>query len=255
MISVFVCEDNDDHRDAINRCIKNYITIEDLSMKLEISTASPTEIINYLERNKVAGLYFLDLDLNCETSGADLAEAIRKYDPRGFIVFVTSNTREHRTLLKRKVEMMDYIVKDSENMEEDIRACIKKACERGLRDYLTPLQNKVSFRLSDKVILSFKTTDILFFKTQRPHTILINYLDDDIYQVRTFRGSLVGIEDKLDGRFFRCSRECIVNIDKITSLDDKNYKLILVGDIKVDISSSRVEPLMKRLNLILDSNL
>ena len=218
-------------------------------MKVVVSTSSPTDIINYLKKKKVAGLYFIDIDLDCEINGIDLAEEIRQHDRRGFIVFITSDTGAHFLTLKRKVEMLDYITKDSENLEDEIRACVKLASERGLPEISTPLQSKISIKISSSMNLAIKPSDILFFKTAQPHFLSVNYIEDNGVQSRTFRGKLTDVMRNLDERFFRCARDYIVNTDKIVGIDKKDYKLILENDIRIGITASSIKILKERMSI------
>ncbi|MFR8427055.1 MAG: hypothetical protein ACLVCH_05125 [Roseburia inulinivorans] len=63
-------------------------------MKLKIATDDPEKIIEELKLSKeYRSLFFLILIYKCAKNGLTLAKEIREYDPRGFIVFVTSHIR------------------------------------------------------------------------------------------------------------------------------------------------------------------
>lgn len=91
MINVFVCEDNKEQREKFTKAIEDIIMIENFDMEMTLSTENPKGVIDYLKNNDVSGLYFLDVDLKSDINGIKLAEIIREYDPRGFIVFVTTH--------------------------------------------------------------------------------------------------------------------------------------------------------------------
>lgn len=112
MLKVFICEDNNLQRDKIKSTVENTIIIENLDMKVALSTGKTQDIIDYLENNKGSGLYFIDIDLNSDMNGIQLAERIRQYDPRGFIVFVTTHGEMSYLTFIYKIEVMDYIIKD-----------------------------------------------------------------------------------------------------------------------------------------------
>lgn len=65
--------------------------IENLDMETGLITEDPYEFIEYIKENTASGIYFLDVDLKSDINGIQLAEQIREYDPRGFIVFITTH--------------------------------------------------------------------------------------------------------------------------------------------------------------------
>ena len=103
MLNVFICEDNTIERNKFEKIIKDIIMIENLDMDVSLSTGNPEDILSYLDNNSVSGLYFLDIDLKNKNNGLKLAEKIREYDPRGFIVFVTTHAEmSYLTFIKLK---------------------------------------------------------------------------------------------------------------------------------------------------------
>ena len=115
MLNVFICEDNTIERNKFEKIIKDIIMIENLDMDVSLSTGNPEDILSYLDNNSVSGLYFLDIDLKNKINVLKLAEKIREYDPRGFIVFVTTHAEMSYLTFIYKVEAMDYIIKDNYN--------------------------------------------------------------------------------------------------------------------------------------------
>lgn len=45
-------------------------------------------------------------------NGFELAQEIRKFDPRGFIIFITTHAELSYMTFTYKVEALDYIIKD-----------------------------------------------------------------------------------------------------------------------------------------------
>lgn len=107
MLSIFVCEDNNEQREKFTKIIQNLILIENFDMELKLSTSKPDDILDYLAENDVSGLYFLDIDLKSSINGIELASMIRQYDPRGFIVFITTHSEMSYLTFIYKVEAMD----------------------------------------------------------------------------------------------------------------------------------------------------
>jgi len=225
--------------------IKNYILIESLPMEVVCATASPYEILDYLAENRVAGLYFLDVDLQCEMDGIRLAESIRKYDPRGFIVFITADAESLTLTFKYRVEAMDYIVKGDLVIKDRICKCINDAYAK-YTSKVTPLQDTFVYKLSrdaDKLskgsTVAVERSEILYFEANpdRPHNLVI-YTENGKHE---FRCKLSHAEKGLDKRFFRCHRSFIVNTTKIITIDETNLKLQFVNGDEIDIAAKHVK--------------
>ena len=245
MLEVFVCEDNNSHLESIKKCVQNFITVENLSVEITLATTSPAEILDYLGKNKVAGLYFLDVDLKTEINGIELAKAIRSYDPRGFIAFVTVDTESLTLTFKYGVEAMDYIIKGCSDRDSRIHNCIQNAYNI-YTSKATPLQNRFVFNRSKDKIKSIDCSDIVYFKVSSLATHKVElYTVNDRYE---FRGTLSQIEKELDKRFFRCHRAFIVNVEKISYVDKLEHRLQLDNGDFIDIAVKnfkKVETLMK----------
>ena len=236
MLSIFICEDDHKYRQQVTKVIDNYTFGQKLQMEVVCSTDSPDELINYLSENEVAGLYFLDLDLGPKNiNGIELAQKIREYDPRGFIVFITTDGDSHQLTFKYKVEAMDYIVKGDLNTKERIHQCIDNAIAK-LTAKATPLQDNLFIKLAgnhNSQLVSLERSKILYIETS-PNTrnIIIN-TETSRYESRE---TLKQFQKQLDSRFVVCHRSFIVNIDKISSYDKTRRVLNLVNGDSVSVS-------------------
>ena len=89
---IYVCEDNAKQRDWLTHLIRQYVMIEDLPMELVCSTGDPQVLLDTWAESRQHGLFFLDIDLQAEIDGLELARRIRDGDSLAILVFVT--TRE-----------------------------------------------------------------------------------------------------------------------------------------------------------------
>lgn len=75
------------------------------------------------------------------------------------------------------------------------------------------------------------------------------YTKDDCLEIRS---RLYELEEKLDSRFFRCSKSMILNVRKIRSIKaEENSRMVatLLNDEKIIINRSYVKELKKRLGV------
>ena len=113
MLNIFVCEDDAVQRKSIVQIIKNTVLIEELDMQLILDTPNPYELLETVKTSQNTGIYFLDIDLKCDMNGMKLAQQIRLYDPRCFIIFVTSHSELSYMTFQYRVEAMDFVLKDN----------------------------------------------------------------------------------------------------------------------------------------------
>ena len=245
MIKVFICEDNKKQREKFTEAIENSIIIENFDMEVALSTENPDDIITYLKYNNVSGLYFLDVDLKSNINGIKLAELIREYDPRGFIVFVTTHAEMSYLTFIYKVEAMDYIIKDNyQNVNDRIHQCIINANKK-YTSKATELQKNFNIKAKDKII-NVEYDKILFFETSTIiHKVILHAIDRQI----EFYSNMKNIEEKLDDRFYRCHRSFLVNKDNIKEIDTNNKIIKMKNDEICEASTRLIKGLLKKLNL------
>lgn len=215
MFSVIICEDDPQQQIRIEKIIKDTILIEDLDMKISLISDNPNSVLEFLKRNRDLNvLFFLDVDLNHEINGIELASKIREIDDQSKIVFVTTHDELSYLTFKYKVEALDYIIKDDiEGFDGRIKECMITAVNRYLQDNNSK-KKKLKVKIGDKV-RSFYYDDIMFFESSTtPHKIIL-HLDNSQFE---YYASIKEISD-LDDSFFRCHRSYVVNKDNIESVD------------------------------------
>jgi two-component system response regulator AgrA len=213
MISVFVCEDNENYMKFISKAIKNLIFMEGLDMELVLCTEDPAEIIQRIKYNNVNGLYFLDIELEGGYNGIQVAQSIRKHDPRGFIVFITAYPQYLDLTFKYKVEALDYIQKDTEDIVcKRVFECIHNAYQKYVdRSY----SGRFIFKSRNGCKISCAYNDILFFETasNAPRRIVLHTRKRQY----TFYGTLDNILEELPRHnFIQCHKSFVVNVDNLT---------------------------------------
>lgn len=215
LINVYICEDNEVQRRRVEGFVKNIIIIEALDMKLALSTSSPYEVIDQVKKNPGVGLYFLDIDLQVKLNGLELAQELRKMDPRCFIIFITSHSEMSFLTFQYKVEAMDFIIKDDyDKVYSRVHDCIMNVYER-YSSLENNLQKNYIIKTNDrKMVVSYN--DILFFETSANiHKIILHAKNRKI----EFYGKLKDIEGQLEDIFYRCHRSYIVNTRLIKEID------------------------------------
>ena len=215
MLKIYLCEDNEKQRSMIEENIKNIIMIEELDMKIALSTGNPEIVLDEIQESKNTGIFFLDIDLKHEMNGLILAQNIRKYDPRCFIIFITTHSEMSYMTFSYKVEAMDFIMKDNpQEMKNRIYQCLLNANQLFVSAHNT-LQKKYSVRVQDRLI-TINCEDILYFETSTNFHKVFLHAHNRLIE---FNAKLKDIEEQLDDRFYRCHRSYIVNRDNIDKIN------------------------------------
>lgn len=240
MLKIFVCEDNKEQRERFTKIIEDVILIEDYDMEVTLATENPNDIIECISEASTSGLYFLDVDLKSSMNGIELAKRIREYDPRGFIVFVTTHAEMSYLTFIYKVEAMDYIIKDNyNNIKERIHQCIADANKK-YSAKATDIQKIFSIKVDDKII-NIEYNKILFFETSPTiHKVIVHAVDRQV----EFYAKMKAIEEQLDERFYRCHKSYIVNKDNIKEVDLSNRCIHMINGEECLISTRMLKGLM-----------
>lgn len=240
MIKIFICEDNEEQKEKFKDIISNIIMIENYDMEIELVTDDPYIVLDNLKNNAVTGLYFLDVDLRSNINGIQLAEEIRKYDPRGFIVFVTTHAEMSYLTFMYKVEAMDYIIKDNyKNIGDRIKACIENAHTK-YKTKSSELQKVFSVKVDDRII-NVDFNDIIFFETSTTiHKVILNCTNRQV----EFYSNMKEVYKMLDERFCRCHTSFIINKDKIKEIDKKNRIVYMITGDECLVSTRGIKKLL-----------
>ena len=251
LISIFVCDDDRRYLDMLTKCIQDYIIMKNLELELALSTTDPGEIIQLISRNKVNGLYFLDIELKGGYNGVDVGRSIRKYDPRGFIVFITSHSDYLPLTFEYKIEALDYIKKtDDENaIRQKVCGCIKDAYDK----HISYSEDRYfTFKLQNGGQVSCEHQDILFIETDPEYSKRVILHTKKRQYV--FYGSLRKLSKQLPKRlFFQCHQSFMVNLDNIseiakTSLNQGNDKFTMQNGAQCFVSARKRNELLRLID-------
>ena len=218
MLDIFVCEDDAVQRRTIVQTIQNTVLIEELDMQFVLNTGDPYVLLEKIKTSQNTGIYFLDIDLGSSINGMKLAQQIRLFDPRGFIIFITAHSELSYMTFQYRVEAMDFVLKDNPaEAEVKIRECLLNAMER--HTLQTNRVHKVYTIETGGRKISIDYDDILFFETSRNiHKVILHAKDRQIEFFSTIKELL----NALDGDFVRCHRSSLVNKKNIKEVNTKN---------------------------------
>ncbi|MFP3155524.1 LytTR family DNA-binding domain-containing protein [Lachnospiraceae bacterium ZAX-1] len=243
MLSIFICDDEQKQLEKIYEVVQKSILMQDFNFKIALATTRPQQLIEYLEHNNVNGLYFLDIDFKQDINGFTLANTIRTYDPRGFIVFITAHSEMSYMAFEYGVEALGYILKDFPNqIEPKIQQYMNQAYERCSNQGHNG-EELIQISYEGKAIY-LNLNDVIYVDS----SVALHKLELLTQTGRiSFYGSLKNFETKLNENFMRCHKSFIVNVNYINAIDRKNKQIILKNNSSIPISIKFIKPLLDRL--------
>lgn len=225
MLRVHVCEDNKKQRENIKTLIENIIDVENLDMQLGIVSEDPDSMLKEIQKEQLTGIFFLDIDLQHQMNGMELARRIREYQPRCFIIFVTTHSEMSYMTFSYKVEAMDFIIKDNPNdMQNRVHQCLLHA-QQLYQEIFQEQSEKYIIKTNSRV-QEVSYEDILFFEAMKNSRKVVLHGKKQLIE---FQGTLKETEENLDDRFYRCHRACIVNKDNIVKIDEAERCIRMKG--------------------------
>lgn len=224
MIGIYLCDDEDAIRCQIQTALEKKIVVENYDMNIVCSTASAQELLNTLENGK-QGIYFLDVDLkDKDWDGFRLGCEIRRRDPHGTLIFITSYGDLAWRTFQYHLEAFDYIVKGTSPVGASAARCLDEIYTRLLAARQSPAET-FTLRTGD-LVRHVPLCDILFFETaSAPHHVFLHTSGSRM----DFLGSLAELEMQLGEQFIRTHRAYLVAADKIEAIDLKHNKLWVGG--------------------------
>ncbi len=241
MLPILICDDQKEYRTYLEKLIKNNICIEELDMQIVLSTDRPDSVLRYISENSPPFLYFLDVDLKDDAcSGIELARMIRKYDPRGFIVFITVHSEFSVMTFQYRVEAMDYILKDiPEEIPSRINQCLLYAKEL-FSSKNNDIHKTIRLNIGEKILL-LKQENIICLQTlPNSHKIRI-FTSEGIYEQI---GSLREMAETLNENFLLCHKSYLINKHHIQKIDRRQHTVTLSTGIECPVSFRKMKTIL-----------
>lgn len=211
MIEFIVYDDQKEFCQKTEKAIKKAIEEKSITYSIKTFNSYTKEFEDTINQNMTSKIYILDIDVPNSISGIDVARRIRKKDWNSIIMMVTSHVELGYEALKAQIMLLDFICKQND-------------CTNTLIKTLKKAVNKVN----DKKVMVFECNGI----TNRVYTDDILYVKRDsidrkciiqtTYNQIPVSKNLSEFIEELDSRFYLSHRSCLINTEKIKSVDWKN---------------------------------
>ena len=198
MLNFVLCDDSIPSLKRLSKMLESIFIRNNIEAKIGLCASTPQETLEYIENHKVDVL-FLDIHLNSNLNGCDVADLIRKKNKNIYIIFLTGHLEY--ALLAYKYKTFDYLPKPiiDERLEETV------------------------LRLMDDIAIDTSK----FIKINNSKTLInandINYIKKDGMKLvfctskenyETY-SSFSKFQTCLPENFVRCHKSYIVNINNV----------------------------------------
>lgn len=243
-MSIFIFEDDLIQATSLKRMIEAICLEEGISYDFIETTSKYEEIIEKIPFCKEKPIYFLDIEIKEEEKkGLDVAKEIRKVDPHGIIVFITTHVELAPISYQYMVSALTFIDKNQpiEMKKQSICQCLEHYREQNIQAELEDIFLVENAYTSLKI--PFHTIE--YFCTDEPHRLKLVATN----QFVQFYGTLKELEEK-DTRLIRCHQSFLVNKNKIQSIDLATQEMILFSGKRIPVARR----MMKMVKTLIKEN-
>ena len=245
MLNIFICEDEKTQRNRLEAIVNKHLISDDFYMKLALSADNPFALLTYLKTHRVqSGLYLLDIGLESEINGIELAVEIKEIDVSATIVFITTHSEMMHHTFKLKVEAMEFILKDHspEEIEQRVIDCMQVAYKRFL-DGKHSSTKYFPVKIGNQHF-NIAYNDILFAesKPEQPNKVFLHKLNGTL----EYYGTLYAISD-LGLPFFNCHRSIVVNVNHIKSVDSVRREAKMTDGTIIPVAKRKMAEVLKNI--------
>lgn len=237
MIHFIICDDILETRNGVLNVISKMMISKDLEYKTYIFSDYNEDFMKIINQKLSFKIYILDIETPTRT-GIDVARIIRRKDEDSAIIFLTGHDELGPRILEKDITFLAFINK-FDNYQNRLKFNINKA--------IAALEKKKSLKIEDNGITYFLPfDDILYFIKDSLSRKTIIVTDKNEFKVSK---TLAYLQEKVDERFVQTHRSCLINRNRVMSVDKKERIIVFDNGMKVDLVSTRfkVEELFEEI--------
>lgn len=249
---IIICDDNEQLakslEDKINISLQNlkedHLKYKNLKVDIKVFIDA-LRLIGYSTIADLSqSILFLDIELNHNQNGVNIAEQIRKANPNAQIIFITSYNKYAPLTYQKRIGAIDYINKSDENIMVRINETLFNAFE-ALENAQKIDHAQFTYKIGRRV-QRINKNDIAYI-TSTPTQHRVNMITKT--GEASFR-SHIGDLEKENDFLVRVSQSCLINPENISKVDISTRTITLFENIDVEFTRTyrpAVDKLVKQL--------
>lgn len=220
MLNFVLCDDSIPSLKRLSKMLESIFIKNNIEAEIGYLASNPHDALEYIESNKVDVL-FLDINLNSNLSGCDMADLVRRNNKNIYIIFLTGHLEY--ALLAYKYKTFDYLSKPivDERLEETVLRLIED---------MTLEPNQFIKINNNRTIIN--ANDIYYIKKDGMKLVFCTGKEN--YETYS---SFSKFETCLPDNFVRCHKSYIVNINNVRKFNFNNNTLELKNNCSCTIGA------------------
>lgn len=205
MINIAVCDDEKCMAVKIEKMVKDFFKRKNTDISIAMYFAGE----ELLKSNERADIIFLDIGMR-GMDGIETARRLRAQGFHGFLIFIT--VLKEMVFRSFEAEPFDYLVKPVQE-QYFVKTMERLFCS--MQDGLSPEKINLLVRKGcESNIISFQDIICCEIIDRKVYLYLVSG------EVISYYEKIENLEKKLDGRFFRCHRSYLINLNHLKSYRD-----------------------------------
>lgn len=227
MINFIICDDNLEMRDNILDVVATFMMAKEIDYKTHLYSDYDDEFMKIVNQKLSFKIYILDIEAPTRT-GIDVARIIRHKDEDSAIIFITGHEELGPRLLSKDITFLAFI-----NKFDDYR----NRLQYNIGKAISALEKKKCLRFEDcSTFYALPYHDILYIEKDglgRGTIIVTEFNEFKVHKPLSF------FRAKLDDSFVQTHRACIMNKERIMSVNKKEHLVTFDNGMKSDLISTR----------------
>lgn len=220
---IVICDDNKYFLEEFRHTLRKVANTDDIC-----TCTTANEVFQFFESDKKVDILFLDLALEGEDTGIQVAEKLQQHSPETQIIYVTGYTDQFvQDIFLHKGNISGFLTKPIN--ETMLLANLKKA-----EQTINTAKNKLVLRTRSG-LQSIIAEDILYMESQG-HLLILYTVNSTSYHVYEKLSEILNL---LPTSFVQCHKSFAVNLQHIQRFNTK--EIMLKNGTSIPVSRSKLQ--------------
>ena len=217
MLNFVLCDDNLVIVNKLKEMLEFLFVKHDIEAKVTFTSDNSIDVLDFIANNHV-DVIILDINLNSNISGLELAKRVRKNNKGVYIIFSTGHLEY--SLIAYSVKTFDYLPKPItiERLEVTLLRLLEDV----------KFSNKKFIYIDNKTIINY--SEINYIKKDGMKLVFCT----DSHKYETYN-SFSKIQSILPDNFIRCHKSYIANADNISNINTNKNIILFKNDLSCEI--------------------
>ena len=227
MLNFVLCDDNLVIVNKLKEMLEFLFVKHDIEAKVTFTSDNSIDVLDFIANNHV-DVIILDINLNSNISGLELAKRVRKNNKGVYIIFSTGHLEY--SLIAYSVKTFDYLPKPItiERLEVTLLRLLEDV----------KFSNKKFIYIDNKTLINY--SEINYIKKDGMKLVFCT----DSHKYETYN-SFSKIQSILPDNFIRCHKSYIANADNISNINTNKNIILFKNDLSCEIGPKYKNNLME----------